>query len=347
MHTVRFLSASALLCAAACAHAQSSVSIYGMLDVGIVRDSGIAGGGSVLKVSSGVFNGSRLGFRGNEDLGGGLSAIYTMEMGFQADTGALGQGGLAFGRQVFVGLSSKDYGALKFGRQYSAIDQVVGNSDPFGSGGAGRNASLVAARFVNGTKSYYNNRINNSVMYTSPVINGFSGDMGYGFGESVDSTHSGRYVGASIGYAQGPLYARLASQDIVNAAGNGSVRNSIFGASYNFGPVTGYFSYSWGDAREAGVRQTHDSDVLLGVAVPVSASGRVIASYVAKNDKLAANRDANLVAIGYLHDLSKRTTLYASGGRIHNKNGAGYSVNTSIDVGPGTRSADIGIRHTF
>ena len=347
MKPVRFLSASALLCAAAYSHAQTSVTVYGMLDVGVVRDSGIPGGGSVLKLSSGVFNGSRLGFRGKEELGGGLSAIFTAEMGFQADTGQQGQGGLAFGRQVFVGLSSKQYGDLKLGRQYSAIDQVVGNADPFGAGGAGRDASLLAARFVNGSKGYYNNRINNSVMYVSPVINGFSGDAGYGFGESAGNSRAGRYIGGSFGYAQGPLYARLASQDIENASGTGSVRNTVFGASYNFGPATSYFAYAWGSAREAGVQQTRDNDLLLGVAVPVGSSGRILASYVAKRDKLPAKNNANLVAIGYIHELSKRTSLYASMGRISNKNGAGYSVNTSIDVGPGTRSTDFGIRHWF
>lgn len=119
------------------ASAQSSLSISGLLDLGLVHGSGGVAG-SVTKVTSGIANGSRIAFRGREDLGDGLSAVFLLESGFQADTGALGQGGLLFGRQAYVGLSSQRWGALTLGRQYSpsyaAMAQV---GDPFNAGLAG------------------------------------------------------------------------------------------------------------------------------------------------------------------------------------------------------------------
>ncbi|WP_308610527.1 porin [Massilia frigida] len=99
------------------AMAQSSVTVYGVADAALVKESGGVAGG-VTKMVGGVEGGSRLGFRGTEDLGGGLAAIFTLEMGFNLDTGTSAQGGVAFGRQAFVGLNSKA-GALTLGRQYT------------------------------------------------------------------------------------------------------------------------------------------------------------------------------------------------------------------------------------
>ena len=95
------------------ASAQSSVTVYGLVDVALVRESGAATGAST-KITSGVGAGSRLGFKGSEDLGGGLSALFLLENGFQADTGAMGQGGLLFGRQAYVGLQG-GFGTVTIG----------------------------------------------------------------------------------------------------------------------------------------------------------------------------------------------------------------------------------------
>lgn len=339
------LIAVALACLAGSAMAQSNVTIYGLVDVGLVHDGGQPGG-SITKLSSGVFNGSRWGLRGREDLGGGLSAVFTLENGFQADTGALGQGGLGFGRQAFVGLNG-GFGSVKLGRQYSTIDAVVGGTDPFGGGGAGRNVSLVTANYVNGVKGYYTNRINNAVTYTSPTIAGYSAEAGYGFGEVAGNSSAGRYMGVAAGYAQGPLYVRLAHQDTNNATATASAKHTILGARYDFSLLSAYFQYVVNRYENQNAVAARSHDLLLGVSVPVSAKGRVLASYVRKDDRLAANQDASLVAIGYMYDLSKRTTFYTSLGRINNKNGALYTVNTAIDIGSGNRSFDVGLRHTF
>ncbi|RZI41890.1 porin [Herbaspirillum sp. HC18] len=97
------------------ASAQTNVSIYGVADVGIERTK-LSPGQSTTRLSSGIQSGSRLGFKGSEDLGGGMSAIFALENGYDISNGALGQGGLLFGRQAWVGLNG-GFGAVKFGRQ--------------------------------------------------------------------------------------------------------------------------------------------------------------------------------------------------------------------------------------
>src|ERR1700758_2108659 len=107
------------LCLAATAHAQSSVTLYGLIDAGITYTNNQHGQKN-FQATSGDINGSRFGLRGAEDLGGGLKAIFTLENGFSIQNGQLGQGGRLFGRQAFVGLSSDSYGTLTVGRQYDS-----------------------------------------------------------------------------------------------------------------------------------------------------------------------------------------------------------------------------------
>ena len=117
------LALAALGASAGVAHAQSSVTLYGIVDEGFNINTN-AGGKHLYNLSSGVLQGSRWGLRGTEDLGGGLQAVFVLEDGFDASTGKFGQGGLEFGRQAYVGLSS-NFGALTLGRQYdSAVDYV-------------------------------------------------------------------------------------------------------------------------------------------------------------------------------------------------------------------------------
>jgi general bacterial porin, GBP family len=132
------LLAAAALLAAGAAQAQSTVTLYGLLDLGLnqYKAGSNSGGASVWKLNDGVvngLNGSRWGIRVSEDLGGGLKANAVAESGLSADTGALGQGGLAFGRQVFVGLSQASLGELRVGRQYILSDSTMGMGNPFGN----------------------------------------------------------------------------------------------------------------------------------------------------------------------------------------------------------------------
>ena len=117
----KIILAAGLLSGVACmAQAQTNVTIYGVIDLGLNYTNNV-GGKNDVQMESGYAQGSRLGFKGNEDLGGGLSALFQLENGFAADTGKLGQGGLMFGRQALVGLSSKTAGTVTLGRQYDSV----------------------------------------------------------------------------------------------------------------------------------------------------------------------------------------------------------------------------------
>lgn len=316
--------------------AQTNVAMYGIVDLGLVRESGGAAG-SVSKLTSGIANGSRLGFKGTEDLGGGLSAIFVLENGFDASTGAMGQGGLLFGRQAFVGMSG-GFGTVKLGRQYTPVDDLVGAVDPFYNGFAGRMQNVLAAGYVS--------RANNDIMYSTPVIGGFSANLAYGFGEVAGDTSASRYIGGSAGYAEGPLFVRLAYQSSNNAAANGAAKNTLLGATYNFGPAKLHAAYAVSKTDAAGVASVDAADGMIGVSVPVGAS-TFLASYVRRNDKLAVNRDAGQIGIGYTYDMSKRTSFYAAYARIDNKNGAAYVVGNATEAGSGDKAFNIGIRHRF
>ena len=115
------------------ARAQSNVSIYGIVDASAQYLDGVS---RTARLQSGGLSGSRLGFRGVEDLGDGFKAIFTLEMGLNLDTGTSAQGGLAFGRQAFVGLSDS-WGELTLGRQYGSLYRLAQNFNPFGTGMSG------------------------------------------------------------------------------------------------------------------------------------------------------------------------------------------------------------------
>lgn len=112
---------------AGAASAQTNVTIYGVVDAGITHENGAAG--SVTKLATGVQSGNRLGFKGTEDLGGGLKANFQIENGFNLDTGTQRQGAL-FGRQAYVGLSG-NFGAINLGRQYNPVFNALDSIDPW------------------------------------------------------------------------------------------------------------------------------------------------------------------------------------------------------------------------
>jgi predicted porin len=347
-----------------CAHAawaQTSVNIYGVADAGIVHESGgIAGG--VTKISSGVGQASRIGFRGAEDLGSGMSAIFTLETGARIDTGEVDSAGTIFNRQAFVGLKTRA-GTVTLGRQYTpwhnALAQV---GDPFGTGFAGGAKNLFPDWSTN-------IRSSNTIVYAAPSYAGISADVAYSAGEQAGSNTAGRQFGASLGYAKGPLNVRLAynskNSDVAAAPGVTAVsrsigRNTLLVANYDFRVVKAYFAYGVDKGFNSaplgnsgnpygGVKPTPSTDsneFLVGVAAPIG-HGRLLASYMRKNDKTSFNQDAHGWGIGYLYALSKRTDLYAVYGAIVNQNGAGYTVANNSESGTGNRASNLGVRHTF
>ncbi|RDI24360.1 porin [Pseudacidovorax intermedius] len=339
------LVALALASAATSSLAQSSVTVYGLVDLGFVRESGGPNGAEASKLTSGVSAGSRLGFRGAEDLGGGLAAVYRLEMGLNADTGTLGQGGRGFGRESWVGLQG-DWGRVLLGRQYTPVAIVQVESDPFGTGLAGDSANLISPGGAGGS-----NRMDNTVRYALETRQGFTVDLAYGFGEKANDASLSREWGAAIGYVSGPVYVKLGHHNVNDANGKpGSM--SLLAAKYDFGLLTAHFNYAINKGSSVfGVLNRDSRDVLLGVSVPYG-PGRFLASYIRKDDRTLANNDANQWAVGYVHNLSRRTALYVSIARIHNNAPAGsatgfYRVGNATEQGLGSRAFNVGVRHAF
>jgi predicted porin len=322
---------------AGAASAQTNVTIYGVADVGIQRidtDTTSARWG----LDSGIQSGSRLGFKGSEDLGGGLSAIFTLESGYNIDTGTSAQGGRLFGRQAFVGLSG-GFGSVKFGRQYTPIFIAHDTIDPFGTGIVG-DASGISATF-----NAYGVRMDNTVNY-SLTAGPISGQVAYGFGEVAGSTSAGRQIGASLGYANGPLTVvgayHTANSPTVGSQADAST--AFIGGVFDFRVVKlhGAFADNRGDSA-TGATAIRNRDYMLGVSAPVGA-GNVMASYARRDERLAGSADADFWAVGYTHNLSKRTNLYTSYSIIKN--------DPASTLGSGVAGSDIswfnvGVRHKF
>lgn len=338
------------------AFAQSALTIYGLVDVGVVHESGAATG-SVNKVSSGMSNGSRLGFKGVEDLGGGYAALFLLESGYQIDDGTLGQGGLLFGRQAYVGLRSP-LGTVTLGRQYTPHFDTIVLADPFQSGTVGDAKNLLPST------GDANTRAANSVKWASPAWHGVTGEFMAALGEVAGSNTAKRQFGGAVTYLAGPLNVRLGYHYRNNdtaASQTSSGRSTLLAATYNFGPVRGHLGlgvdkgvnsstprnpgnpYGYAVAPVASLDST---DLLLGLSA-VRGRHTWLASYVRKDDKTALNQDAVQVAVGHRYALSRRTDTYVVLSHISNHNGAGYTVGHASDTGTGNQVASVGIRHLF
>jgi predicted porin len=332
------------------ASAQTNVTIYGVVDAGITyekRDSIPAGqtGKSAWKLATGVQSGNRLGFKGTEDLGGGLKANFQLENGFDADTGALRQGGRIFGRQAWVGLSG-GFGAVGLGRQYNPLFVALDSIDPFGTGLAGATTNLMNPSNV---------RTDNSITYSAPNLGGLTVNALYGLGEFAGDNSRGRTFGLSAGYNNGPINV-VAAYDNVNAATTAvSAINTnklwLVGATYNFGVATLHAAFE-SEKNDVGV---DNRDFMLGVSAPVGA-GNVMASYIDRNDRnstAARDTGARQLALGYTYNLSKRTNFYTAFARVRNERtsasfvGDASSGGLAPAAGGDSNAFNVGVRHKF
>jgi len=190
----------AMLATAGIAHAQSSVTLYGVIDESIqfVNNVGTPNGNkNVVGLYAGNLQGDRWGLKGTEDLGGGLKAIFQLENGFDVNNGGLGQGGLMFGRQAFVGLDSAQFGTVTLGRQY---DPLVDMIQPLTADNYFGSTFATPGDVDNNDNS---SRTNNAVKYVSPLMNGLQVEGMYAFGGVAGSTGSGQTWGAAGTYAMG------------------------------------------------------------------------------------------------------------------------------------------------
>jgi predicted porin len=348
----RLIALAALAAMAGAASAQSNITIYGVVDAGVAYTNNGNPAGNTWALASGQESGSRLGFRGREDLGSGLSAIFTLENGFNVDTGTLGQSTATtsrlFGRQAWVGLDSP-FGSLKLGRQQTELYTALNVIDPFGINLAG-NAQRVFGYGTYGTDPLQ--RTDNTISYTTPNFAGLSGSVSYGFGEVPGNMSASRNVGAGASYINGPINVQLVyrkantvTSPAVFGGTVGDERTTFVGATYDFGIAKAHAAFA--DSRlPSATTDGKDRNYMLGVSAPLGA-GRVLASWN-RNDfrDIDAGR-SNQYAIGYTYAFSKRTDFYTSYGYTRNDSGVALSTFNNNVAGANVKFFNAGVRHQF
>jgi len=367
------LIALAVLAAAGTASAQSSVTLFGVVDATIRIAKG-DGNGRVNSLTNSGYNSSRLGFRGTEDLGGGMSASFWLEGGLGNDDGTAG-GSIAGGNQArtvaaFTGLNfnrrstvslAGGWGEVRLGRDYVPSFWNLTIFDPFGTNGVGAANQLTqglglplgsSAGVIAGTTV----RASNSIGYFLPGnLGGFYGQLMYAMGENASNVaapadkNDGNHLGLRVGFANGPFDVALGYGRTKLVAFD-DYRTLNLGGSWNFGMAKLMAQYNQEEAG-AGVANAKNKSWLLGVSVPVGA-GEIKASYVRAKIDTAVGIDptGKQYAIGYVHNLSKRTALYAT--YAHTATGDGgqaffASGRAATDLNGSSSGFDFGVRHSF
>lgn len=384
------------------AQAQTSVTLYGIVDIGVgyqrisMPKSLVPGSGMVDAVTgavtpatgkvdyskvgllSGVNSGSRWGLRGTEDLGGGLSAVFVLESGFDATNGMSSQGHRLFGRQATLGLNSSEWGRLEFGRQTNVASKYIGSIDPMGNGfgQAAIGTTFGAANTV---------RYDNMAMYQTPVMSGFQMGIGYSF--STDTTETRELADGSVvarngwatdyntrafttglRYSEGPMQAALTYDKRKPGKGagwTGSAPTSwMMAGSYDFDVVR--LALAYGQARNGwfgggGISAfSKSSDApgmpgnytqingfktnsyMVGLSMPMGATSNLFTTWqygsVDGKSKSMTLENMQVYSLGYTYDFSKRTNLYAIGS---------YATNYGFQQDVKSTLLAIGLRHRF
>lgn len=357
---------------AGAASAQSSVTVYGIVDLGLTSVDNGSRAGRINGINSGNQSASRIGFKGTEDLGNGLNATFQLEQTIAADTGVTGSttGGGSFNRIATVGLQSAAFGTVNLGRQTSVIKDAYDAIDPFGDGGS---IAPISAIFFNQALNSDAGRISNSIKYSTPSFGGFKAQAAYQFGETAGDTGAGSSYGLGLGYANGPLNVQFGyhnldtstapSAALPNAATTQESKLAFLGATWNFGVIKLHGAYA--DTKNdnvgtaAAVTDTKFRNYMLGVSAPIGAAGNLFASYSVNDNKTSGvtNADAQKAAIQYTHDLSKRTNLYVGYSHTSNDNGSRIGLLGTVPVagvptlnapaGESGSAFAVGVRHKF
>lgn len=329
----RLLALLALL--PAFAMAQSTVTVYGVMDVNLNVDQGSKAAGRLVQLSSGQTgqSGSRIGFRGVEELGGGLSALFVLEAGVLPDTGLSDQGGVLFGRTAIVGLTGSA-GTVRLGRLATPAWTVQTKIDPFAIGLAGDMSRLF------GTTG---KRTDNTINYSTPTIQGVTAEVAYAAGEQPGDAAKARQLGAAVTVEKGPLLLAV-SHHVANSNPAGTLplvktKTSLLGAVVDFGPLAVHLAY---DSNRNGLA-LDTRDLLVGVTIPFG-QDKVMADLIRKSDRVLGDADAHMAAFAYIHKLSARTSVYTSYSRLSNASKAKYQVEVA---GRSDTFYNIGMRHAF
>jgi predicted porin len=329
----------AALCAAfpLLASAQSSVTMYGVVDAAVAHEDNGAPGGARTVVNSGNQSSNRLGFRGVEEIGNGLKAVFNLEAGLALDTGAADT--VLFGRRAVVGLEG-GFGALTIGREYTPIADIAAATDINGQGFYGTNlSSFNAGRLTR--------RISNSVNYRSSLMRGFKLGLAYGLGETTTGP-SQNLMGVGASYTMGNLYLGAGYHTIERQL-SGDDKDMMVGAAYKIGAVELKANYMAADP--AGANNKYEQ-VNLGAALGFGAN-KVYANL--QRNALQSGAKGNAVSLAYAYTLSKRTNVYASYATLRNNATGLFGLNSpGVNVNPPASApgADpsvlaLGVRHTF
>lgn len=332
-------------------HAQSSVEMFGVVDMGVSYTT-VNGGDKLTALSESGNTTNRIGFRGTEDLGGGLKALFWLESGFNPSTGG---GALSFARRSVVGLSGK-FGEVTLGRDYtSGYSMYSSYGGPFGTNGVGHNIIyrarvLTHSNDVAGQESFV--RSSNAISYFSPKGDGVYGQFTYGFDEQTEGK-AGRYIGGRLGYRNKTLdisgaYNTIAAGTKAPEETPRKMESTSFGMSYQFDAAKLFVLYAH-DKIKTPIENTKLNGLSVGLETKVGQGAIRAAIGHARLDYLNNKAKATKYSLGYVHNLSKRTAFYTSVAYLQNKGGASYVVNTGISgkANKNSSGVDFGIRHRF
>jgi predicted porin len=337
------------------AHAQSAVTLYGIVDSDLLYTSRTAdpktGAGSAhqFSVDDGGLSGSRFGMKGSEDLGGGMKAIFNLESGINTNNGGLGNSnGNLFGRLAYVGITG-GMGTVKAGLQYSPFVLSVLSTDPrtvsyFGGGAVIYIGSLFTTALFNP----------NAISYTSPVIAGFEGSVMLALGGQAGDFQAGRQYSARLKYNWNSLQVDTA---LYSGNAGGTATSTPFpstvpfsgrtiGAIYNWNTLT--FRAAFINYKIAGSfdERVYTGGIKYAISPALAASAAV---YVIRDGNDAANHSV-LTSADLEYYISKRTTVYGQIGLVdnHGSMNIGLATNGALYEPSGTTTGvAIGIRHSF
>ena len=352
--------ALAVLAASGVASAQSTVTLYGLVDayIGNQKINGLSQTGINLASpaggSGGALNTSRFGLKGSEDLGGGLKANFVLEAGFDPSTGVSNNytnpytgktDSAIFGRQSWVGLSG-GFGEVRLGKMWTPYDEVKG------SGAAAFDANIFAPAANVWASNGYQDRPGNSIYYMTPSFSGFTAAAMYSFGENktvavgaTPGVSAGKIGSVNVAYANGPVAAAVSYQ---TEKTNGSTTTTKFtqvNGSYDLGVVKllGALGRVKDGVNPYGLAVSKSTEYQIGLDFPVTSAITLSGGYAhSKDTQLAGGPNITRKGFGLagLYVLSKRTNLYA--GAQDSKQDA-YALTGENKI----RMYAVGVRHTF
>jgi len=344
-----------------------SVEIFGVLDLALLKTSA-AGSPKLTSLSTDSNTSSRIGFRGNEDLGGGMKASYWLESAISPDNGTgsvtntnnqssgqssspAGTQGLTFGRRSTVSLSGTSWGEIRLGRDYvPSFNNLTTAMHPFGTNGLGNAGQLFYPVAANGTTARTSVRASNSLGYILPETSGFTGHLMYAMGENASgaaNSNDGKHVGYRLGYRNGPWNMAFASgttKYTTTAGVANDYTQTNFGINYQMGNAKLMFL---NNENKIGATNTKTNMVGTQYNIP---TGQVRVAYTKLKATGVAN-DANQLAVGYVHDLSKRTVLFTNYSKVQNEGtGKQFTVgggNGATTPGGASTGYEFGVRTSF